>query len=159
MTNHAPLGFSQHDHASCVHDALALAEATCAEKSLKFTKSRRRVLEILLSEHKAMGAYDILAHLSDEGVAAQPPVAYRALDFLVSNGFAHKIEKLNAYIACAMPGEDHAPAFLICRTCDAVAEDVQSAPMKASAKAAGFRIETSVMEAEGLCPKCQEPSE
>jgi Fur family zinc uptake transcriptional regulator len=134
---------------------LAAAEATCAEKSLQFTKSRRRVLEILLSEHKAMGAYDILALLNREGVAAQPPVAYRALDFLVSNGFAHKVEKLNAYIACTLPGEDHDPAFLICRTCDSVAEDVQAAPMSKAAKATGFQIETSVMEAEGLCPKCQ----
>lgn len=155
MSSSSPLGFSTHDHAHCVSDALAQADAVCKEKGLQFTKSRRRVLEILLSEHKAMGAYDILAKLSDEGLAAQPPVAYRALDFLVSNGFAHKIEKLSAYIACALPGSDHQPVFLICRTCETVAEDAQAAPLGGAAKAAGFQIETAVVEAEGLCPDCQ----
>lgn len=159
MKKNRPLGFAHHDHSTCVQSAMQLAEDTCSARSLQFTKSRRRVLEILLTEHKAIGAYDILAHLSREGSPAQPPVAYRALDFLVSNGFAHKIEKLNAYIACTNPGKDHAPAFLICRTCDAVAEDVLAAPLKASAKAAGFQIETSVIEAEGLCPNCQDMPE
>lgn len=152
-----PLGFARHNHSSCMSDALAKAEETCAAKSLQFTKSRRRVLEILLSEHKAMGAYDILALLNREGVAAQPPVAYRALDFLVSNGFAHKIEKLNAYIACSLPGETHDPAFLICRACNSVAEEAQAPTMSKVAKASGFQIENTVMEAEGICPKCLDP--
>ena len=155
MTDTTPLGFSTHNHTACQTDALARAEAVCREKGLQFTKSRRRVLEILLSEHKAMGAYDILAKLGKEGVPAQPPVVYRALDFLVSHGFAHKVEKLSAYIACSLPGTDHEPAFLICRACDSVAEDVQSAPLGRAAKAAGFQIETSVVEAEGICPDCR----
>jgi Fur family zinc uptake transcriptional regulator len=152
MKKSPPLGFADHDHAGCVTDALAQAEAVCREKGLQFTKSRRRVLEILLSEHKAMGAYDILAKLGEEGVAAQPPVAYRALDFLVSHGFAHKVEKLSAYIACSLPGADHEPAFLICRTCNTVAEQAQAAPL---AGTSGFQIESAVVEAEGICPECQ----
>jgi Fur family zinc uptake transcriptional regulator len=99
-----------------------------------------------------MGAYDILAKLGEEGVAAQPPVAYRALDFLVSHGFAHKVEKLSAYIACSLPGADHEPAFLICRTCNTVAEQAQAAPL---AGTSGFQIESAVVEAEGICPECQ----
>ena len=63
---------------------------------------------------------EVLDRLRDAGFGSQPPVAYRALDFLVANGFAHKIERLNAFIACAHPGAAHAPAFLICRACDAV---------------------------------------
>lgn len=155
MPHTSPVGFISHDHADCVADAMAKAETVCAENSLQFTKSRRRVLEILLSQHKAMGAYDILAKLGEQGMAAQPPVAYRALDFLVTHGFAHKVEKLNAYIACAMPGEDHAPAFLICRSCDKVAEQIQTGPFSDAAQATGFQIESAVVEAEGLCPDCQ----
>lgn len=155
MTVH---GFDHHDHESCVADALSAAESYCETHKLKFTKVRRRVLEILLSEHKAMGAYDVLAILGQEGLGAQPPVAYRALDFLVSNGFAHKVEKLNAYVACARPGEEHSPVFMICRSCDAVAEaggkpDQDS--IGATAKDLGFKVETTVVEAEGLCPDCQ----
>jgi Fur family zinc uptake transcriptional regulator len=51
-----------------------------------------------------MGAYEVLDGLREAGFGSQPPVAYRALDFLVANGFAHKIERLNAFIACAHPG-------------------------------------------------------
>ena len=123
------------------------------------TPVRRRVLEILLHEHRALGAYDILDKLRSEGLGSQPPVAYRALDFLVTHGFAHKIERLNAFVACAHPGEVHDPAFLICRKCDGVAEaQTKSArgQLGSSAKIAGFHIERAVLEAVGVCPNCAE---
>ncbi len=152
------VGFERHDHTGCIADAVAAAETVCADRKVQFTPGRRRVLEILLEEHRALGAYDILERLSREGRGAQPPVAYRALDFLVKHGFVHKIEGLNAFIACTRPGEAHAPAFMICRLCAAVAE-TQAAPasdaLAGAARAAGFRIERTVVEAEGLCPACQ----
>ena len=153
----APVGFESHDHTVCVEDALAAAEARCAEHGLRLTAVRRKVLEILLQEHRALGAYAILDLLRDAGFGSQPPVAYRALDFLAEHGFVHKIERLNAFVACAHPGETHSPAFMICRVCDAVAE-AQSTPAKgalgAAARAAGFQIERTVVEAEGVCPSC-----
>ncbi len=57
------LGFEEHNHGACVHDALADAESHCAEHGLRLTESRRRVLEILLEAHRAMGAYEILDRL------------------------------------------------------------------------------------------------
>lgn len=153
------VGFTDHDHATCVADTLADAEQHCAEHELRFTEIRRRVLEILLDDHKALGAYEILDQLKDEGRAAQPPVAYRALDFLVTHGFAHKIERLNAYIACADPRHAHTPVFMICRVCGSVAEAV-AAPSRgllgAAARDAGFQIEQTVVEAFGVCPACAE---
>ncbi len=151
-------GFTSHDHHACIQQGVAAAEARCAHEGLQFTPVRRRVLEILLERHRALGAYDILDVLRQEGKGSQPPVAYRALDFLVKNGFAHKIERLNAFVACAHPGESHAPAFLICRKCDKVAEaeaDPASGMLGHSAARIGFRIERAVVEAEGLCPACQ----
>ena len=62
---------------------------------------------MLLQEHRALGAYAILDRLRDAGFGSQPPVAYRALDFLVENGFVHKIERLNAFVACSHPGASH----------------------------------------------------
>lgn len=151
------IGFEKHDHDVCVASAMATAERLCAERKLQFTPVRRRVLEILLDEHKAMGAYDILARLTSEGLGSQPPIVYRALDFLATQGFVHKIEKMNAYVACSHPGEAHAPAFMICRSCAAVVETraATSNPLGAAARAAGFAIESAVLEAEGLCPGCQ----
>lgn len=161
-TNDGPLGFAQHDHDTCVSEALAAAEARCAEEGLRFTPVRRKVLEMLLQEHRALGAYAILDRLREDGFGSQPPVAYRALDFLVANGLAHKIERLNAFIACVHPSHSHTPAFMICRMCDAVAE-TQSSPARGAlgdaARATGFRIERTVVEAEGVCPACIEKAD
>ncbi len=152
------LAFASHDHGACQSDALLRAEALAADRGVRFTPVRRRVLEILLEAHKAMGAYDVLTRLAAEGFGNQPPVAYRALEFLEEQGFAHRIRRLNAFTACMHPGEAHAPAFLICRLCEQVAE-AAAAPVMAALNVAagesGFVIERSNIEAVGLCPACQ----
>ena len=151
-------GFETHDHGRCIAEAIAAAERHCTETRAQLTPIRRRVLEILLGEHRAMGAYEVLDVLRAEGQPAQPPVAYRALDFLVRLGLVHRIERLNAFVACARPGEDHRPGFLICRGCRHVAETrAQEAPQLfgAMSAAGGFMIESVMVEAEGLCPGCR----
>lgn len=153
------LGFAAHDHGHCVETAMAAAQARCAGEGLQFTPVRRKALEILLQEHRALGAYDILEFLREEGLGSQPPVAYRALDFLMENGFVHRIERLNAFVACLHPREDHAPAFLICTGCDSVAEatapNVQGA-VDGAARKAGFDVSRVAVEVEGLCHACRE---
>ena len=157
-----PIGFEEHDHGSCISVGIAAAEADCLTTGLRFTPVRRKALEILLQEHRALGAYEMLDRLRDAGFGSQPPVAYRALEFLVANGFAHKIERLNAFIACAHPGANHSPAFMICRLCDSVAE-AQSSPARGAlgeaARTTGFKIERTVVEAEGVCPVCAEKAD
>ncbi|MBQ2260080.1 MAG: transcriptional repressor [Loktanella sp.] len=151
-----PMAFARHDHDNCISAALAAADAACAARKVKLSPVRRRVLEILLESHVALGAYDVLARLDAEGLGSKPPVAYRALSFLVEQGFVHRIERLNAFIACAHPGANHNPAFMICRKCGTVAEAQASSRSLAQAAAAnGFQLEQTVIEAEGLCPTCQ----
>jgi len=151
------IGFESHDHRACIAETITAAEAHCRDAGIQFTPVRRRVLEILLARHRAMGAYDILDQLRAEGFGSQPPVVYRALDFLVAEGFAHRIERFNAFVACAHAGAEHAPAFLICRVCDKVAE-AEAAPgrgaIAAAAREAGFSVERVVIEAVGVCPGC-----
>ena len=152
------VGFSHHDHHACIADAVAAAEDHCARHGLQLTPVRRRVLEILLQRHQGMGAYDILDILRGEGFGSQPPVVYRALAFLVEHGFVHRVEKLNAFIACSHPGDSHDPAFLICRICSSVAEteaEPRAGTLGRTARDTGFRIESAVVEAEGVCPNCQ----
>lgn len=154
--------FHQHDHDSCTGSAMARAEKLAAARGARLTPVRRRVLEILLEEHRALGAYDVLQRLAAEGFGHQPPVAYRALDFLVEQGLAHRIQRLNAFAACMHPGEAHAPAFLICRSCNTVAEaDAQPVrqALETAAGRLGFRIERSTVEALGLCPACAAQAE
>lgn len=154
-----PLAFATHDHADCAGGVLARADAMAADRGLRLTPVRRRVLELLLESHRAMGAYEVLDRLAKEGFGNQPPVAYRALDFLVEQGLAHRVARLNAFAACMHPGEAHAPVFLICRACGRVAE-AEAAPVAASVAAAaaaqGFRTERLTVEALGLCPACAE---
>lgn len=151
--------FEPHDHHHCVESALAGAEDLVRAKGLRMTPVRRRALEILLERHGAMGAYDVLQRLSEDGFGHQPPVAYRALDFLVEHGLVHRIQRLNAFAACLHPGEAHHAAFLICRGCHTVAE-VSADPLRVSlddgAAALGFSVERATIEAMGLCAACRE---
>ncbi len=136
---------------------IKVAEQYCKENDLKFTPVRRKVLELLLQKNTAIGAYEILDLLREAGFKNQPPVAYRALDFLVKNGFAHKIEQLNSFIGCVHPGKDHSPAFMICRNCDFVAEEEAISPNSSVSKIAsksGFKVEKAIIEAQGLCHSC-----
>lgn len=151
------IGFSRHDHTRCVNHALNEAEAYCLQNKLRFTRVRRRTLGILLESHSALGAYDVLERLKAEGLGSKPPIAYRALGFLLDNGFIHRVERLNAFIACSHPGAIHDPAFLICTDCKSVAETlVRSAgSLSRSARESGFHIQETTLEAEGKCPQCQ----
>lgn len=155
----ASLAFEDHDHGACLDHALRQAKAVAKGEGLRLTPVRLRTLEILLEAHQAMGAYEVLEKLASDGFAKQPPVAYRALEFLVEHGFAHRIRRLNAFAACMHPGEEHAPVFLICSGCGQIAEspgDAVAAALRDAAKSAGFSVERANFEAVGLCSTCQE---
>mgnify|MGYP000447847942 CR=1 FL=1 len=153
----AALAFRRHDHSRCAATALTEAEARAEAAGLRLTPVRKRTLEILLEAHRAMGAYEVLDRLAEEGFGRQPPVAYRALDFLVTHGLAHRVQRLNAYVACLHPGHVHAPVFLICRVCGTVAEAAGArvrTALEAGAAELGFAVERASVEAVGLCPGC-----
>ena len=140
-----------------VGNSIKEAEKYCKENDLKFTPVRRKVLEILLQKNKALGAYEILDLLREAGFKYQPPVAYRALDFLVKNGFAHKIEQLNSFVGCVHPGKDHSPAFMICTNCNFVSEEEainSDFSISKIGSRSGFKVEKAIIEARGLCNSC-----
>jgi Fur family zinc uptake transcriptional regulator len=154
-----PTGLRPHDHAGCVSRAIDRAEKLSASARIQLTPVRRRTLEILLESHRAKGAYDIAQRLGEDGLGGQPVVAYRALDFLMTHGLVHKIEGLNAFVACALTGETHTPAFMICNTCHKVAEEKAVPPkavLGAAAKEMGFQINHTIVEAHGICAECAE---
>ncbi|MGI9435490.1 MAG: Fur family transcriptional regulator [Geminicoccaceae bacterium] len=160
MSSAAPLAFARHDHGECRKSAIAEAKKLCDARSVRLTPVRERVLELLWEAHQPVRAYDILERLGSEGFGSQPPVVYRALDFLIEHGFAHKIECLNAYLACDCPGADHGAKFLICTGCNRVAEFDDQAIARALKKIAGgsgFEIGRATLEVEGLCPDCAGP--
>ena len=135
---------------------LQQAEKLLQEKGQRFTRIRRKVLKLLLDSSEPAKAYDLLANLDGEG-AAKPPTIYRALDFLQSMGLAHKIESLNAYVACGHASHQHSAVFLICSDCGGAEElhatEIQSA-LNSETHAAGFHMQQAVVEARGVCRKC-----
>jgi Fur family zinc uptake transcriptional regulator len=154
-----PLASLPHDHSHCVHSALSEADALCLKQGVRLTALRRRVLELVWQSHKPLGAYDILAVLSDQdGRRAAPPTVYRALDFLLDNNLVHRIASLNAFIGCNHPEHAHQGQFLICRDCHVAVELEQKTISDAivnSALGVGFAVEGQTVEVVGLCAACQ----
>jgi Fur family zinc uptake transcriptional regulator len=152
------LAFAEHDHGQCRETMLDELARAAKTRGLRLTPARVRVLELLSEAHRAMGAYELLDRLRAEGLGSQPPVVYRALEFLTGAGFVHKIERLNAYVACCNPGGEHGACFLICSRCRKVAEIEDGALDIALAQAAagrGFAMRRIVLEIEGTCPACR----
>lgn len=136
---------------------MADAEAACAAAGETLTPLRRKVLRLLLESSGPAKAYDLLAKLKDDG-AAKPPTVYRALDFLMRLGLAHRIESLNAYIACAVHGCARPTAFLICDRCGKTVEADGRAALADVEKAAAqqaFTVTRVVAEAHGICDACR----
>ncbi|WP_296247031.1 zinc uptake transcriptional repressor Zur [Pseudomonas sp. UBA4194] len=154
-----PLASLPHDHSHCVNSALSEADALCSKQGVRLTALRRRVLELVWQSHKPLGAYDILAVLSDQdGRRAAPPTVYRALDFLLDNNLVHRIASLNAFIGCNHPEHAHQGQFLICRDCHVAVELEQKTISDAivnSALGVGFAVEGQTVEVVGLCAACQ----
>ena len=142
-----------HDHAAQMLEA----EKRCADAGESLTPLRRRVLELLLDHHGPAKAYDLLPLLDGEKTA-KPPTIYRALDFLVKMGFAHRIESLNAFMACDVGACERSTIFLICEKCGGAEEfDAGHAliDLSEAAKKDGFAIRRTMIEASGVCAQCQ----
>lgn len=151
--------FAPHDHSLCQRNVMDAVRRTCAERGLRLTPARECVLRSLLEDHKAMTAYELLDRLRDEGLGNQPPIAYRALDFLVSHGFAHRIEGLSAFVACTLGEEPHSAAFFVCRECRSVAETCLpqlGSLIEGAAAGSDFSLEREVVEVQGLCGRCRD---
>lgn len=134
------------------------AEAHVAARGQKLTPIRRKVLELLLESAAPAKAYDLLELLDGEG-SAKPPTVYRALDFLLDTGLAHKIQSLNAYVACGHTSHSHTAAFLICQSCGSATElhaNQTIAALHKEAQATKFVPENTVIEVRGTCVECHE---
>ena len=87
------------------------------------TKNQALVMRTLSKAAGPLSAYTILDKLRDDGFRA-PPQVYRALDKLLDYGMVHRLESMNAFVACRHPeGETQAMvAFTICGSCGEVTE-------------------------------------
>lgn len=137
---------------------VASAEQACREGGLRLTPIRRRVLELLLANGSPRGAYDLADELAaGTGKRFAPITVYRALDFLVANGFVHRIESRNAYLASTRGAGAGPSLLLVCESCGRVAEGGAEAMMRGLARAAaleGFVVSGRAFEIPVRCTTC-----
>ncbi|MDR2164845.1 MAG: transcriptional repressor [Zoogloeaceae bacterium] len=121
------------------------------------TPIRRTVLELLFRHPRGLKAYDLLALVRAERDNATPPTVYRALDFLMAQGFAHKIGRNSLFVACRHASHQWPSLFLVCPRCRAVTDLQDAALMQtlaATLEAAGFLLDGPEVEISAVCPAC-----
>ena len=136
-------------------DGRALSEMDKA----KLTKNQTLVLRVLSRAKSPLSAYDILERLQKQGFRA-PPQVYRALEKLSGLGLIHRVETLNAFVACNHSEDQNhgTSAFAICDSCSTVVEfpcDKVAKQLAVLAKDQGFGLKSSTIELGGLCDDCR----
>jgi Fur family zinc uptake transcriptional regulator len=124
-----------------------------------------RILNALQTAGRPLSAYDLIEAIRPQVVAA-PTTVYRALKKLVSEGKAHRVESLNAFVACRHPGchehdREHVAkvCFAICDRCGAIDEIVNPAiaeSLAAELSALDFTSRALSIEVRGLCAACRQ---
>ena len=140
--------------------ALMRAQEVCRGRGERLTPIRSLVLSALYTDHRPLSAYDLIDRLaSGDGQKRAAVSVYRALDFLIAQGLAHRIESRNAFIACPL---DHGPEdlvlFMICTQCGGV--DEVHAPelvqtLDQIAQRQSFSPQVRILELSGLCAHCR----
>ncbi|WP_434052352.1 MAG: Fur family transcriptional regulator [Roseibium sp.] len=124
----------------------------------ELTKNQSLVFGSLSEAGGPLTAYAILDLLREDGFRA-PLQVYRALDKLVEYGMVHRLESLNAFVACAHTGcsAHGAAAFAICEQCGDVIEFTPDEALKVLGewtKAQQFSLSRMTIELRGTCSTC-----
>jgi len=130
----------------------------CVSNSLRVTPPRLSAFKIVQSAKTPITAYEVLERMGKDIKNPKPPTAYRALDFLTQNGFAHRIESLNAYVYCDSDHKHKGSKFMICDSCEQVEEihlcDLPDT-LKEKLSSQNFCLKYWNIEAHGRCSKCR----
>lgn len=126
---------------------------------IRLTPLRKQVYDALSASDRPLSAYELLDRLRPAGIKSPPPV-YRSLNFLVEHGLVHRIESLNAFMACRHPHDhEHGVQLLICDDCGRT-EEVEVARLSDDINSAcddhGFEITHPVVEIHGRCRQCRQ---
>lgn len=128
----------------------------------KVTKRRpapeqdKMIAEALRGVGRPVSAYELIEELRDKASLA-PQTVYRSLDRLIADGQAHRLESINAFVACRHPSHDGTAVFAICNDCGTVTEFDEPAAvdrLAAWARKSKFAVERMTLELRGLCRAC-----
>lgn len=124
------------------------------------SRNQTLVLEYLKGAGRPVSAYGILDGLREDGIRA-PLQVYRALQSLTERGEVHKIESLNAFVACER-GEcthDDICIFMLCSSCKTTSEMTDkeiSSAISRICSTTHFESQKRVVEISGTCTECVE---
>ena len=133
-------------------------ESACATRGLRLTPLRAQVLGLVAAAGKPVKAYDLLEQMKTATGNVAPPTVYRALDFLLEQGFIHRLASINAFVACHHPQVRHSVPFLICDSCQNAIEleDTRiSELLQSQAQGLGFSTRAQTLEVHGTCADCK----
>ena len=125
--------------------------------SKRGVKVQAEVLTVLRRRRGPLSAYDVLGELREANPKIAPPTIYRALAALTERGRVHRLESLNAFIACQCDRHQHASILSICDDCGTVEESVAPDLVNALSSVSGtsgFAPMRHVIEVHGLCASC-----
>lgn len=145
------------DHVHDLESFMREVGDVCSERGLRLTPLRERVLRLVAGAGRPVKAYDLMEQVHHGKSVAAPPTVYRALDFLLENGFIHKLESINAFVGCHQPRTPHSVPFLICNLCGKAVEmedDGVSRMLQQQAIELGFRPQAQTLEVHGRCAQC-----
>ncbi|MDR1038162.1 MAG: transcriptional repressor [Deltaproteobacteria bacterium] len=134
------------------------AETYCAAQGTQLTQLRRLVLETLITATGPVKAYDLLDTLRGRGHRLTPATVYRILEFFLHNGLVHRVNALNAFVACSDSHmATHNPLIVVCPGCQTTTE-INDEGLYTSIfnrlGALGFEIKDGTVEVRGVCSKC-----
>ena len=132
-------------------------ESRCKERGASLTPIRKEVLSLLVRSPNGLKAYDLLNQIKSVRANATPPTVYRALDFLIAQGLAHKIGRMNLFVACRHASHQLPSLFVVCQKCGAVRELEEPEVMQGLSEMlanAGYRLDSPEVEITAVCPSC-----
>ena len=115
------------------------------------------VLAILRDSKSPHSAYTLLDRLQETYPKIAPPTVYRALATLVERGQIHRLESLNAYVACQSEAHHQASVLSICEDCGIVEQTFEPdifSRLSAALRKSGFSAQRHIIEVNGICASC-----
>ena len=117
----------------------------------------RLIAAALKAAGRPVSAYEIIDFVRSD-VSLAPQTVYRSLERLIEAGAAHRLESLNAFVACAHAAHKGTAIFAICESCKTVREFSEARAVEALGSWAvreKFDVTQMTLELRGTCAKCK----
>ena len=142
------------NHASFISNAKSRFESHLKSKGKSLGRNDEPILSLLLANHRAFGAYEIVEQLSKMGKRVQAIQVYRSLEKLIEFGAVHKLRTKNAFVACFEDGVCNSQQFFICDVGSEIQSQTLDNTIQDAARKRDFSVKLPSIEILGVCSEC-----